>query len=121
MAAMLRTALAAISVLVVLAVGYLTLSVIVLRPPRVDAPAWFAAASVIVALSGLTLAALSGVVRLAGAALAGGAALALLGGWMIQRTLASPHFEGYALVLGAMLVVQGALTVVAFAKRALSA
>lgn len=117
MAAMLKTALAAICVLVVLAVGYLTVSVVVLRPPRVNYPAWFATATAIVALSAVTLAALSGVARLAAATVAGGAALALLGGWMIQQTLASPHFEGYALVVGAMLVLQGAIAVVVFGLR----
>ncbi|HYM23975.1 MAG TPA: hypothetical protein VEU08_12235 [Vicinamibacterales bacterium] len=116
---MLRTALAAISVLVVLAVGYLTLSVIVLRPPRVDYPAWFATASAIVVLSGVSVAALSGAARLAGAALAAGAALTLLGGWMIQQTLANSHFEGYQLVLGAMLVVEGCLAVSVFGLRRL--
>jgi len=117
MAVMLKTALAAICVLVLLAVGYLTVSVIVLRPPRVNYPAWYATATVVVALSAVTLAALSGVTRLAAAAIAGGATLALLGGWMIQQTLASPHFEGYALVLGVMLVLQGAFTVLVFGLR----
>jgi len=112
MAAMLKTALAAICIFVVLAVGYLTLSVVVLRPPRVNYPAWFATAAVIVTLSAATLAALSGITRLAGVAFAGGATLTLLGGWMVQQTLVSPHFEGYALVVGAMLVVQGVLTLV---------
>ncbi|HMD35027.1 MAG TPA: hypothetical protein VKH42_08670 [Vicinamibacterales bacterium] len=114
---MLKTALAAICVLVVLAVGYLTLSVIVLRPPRVHYAAWYATASVIVVSSAVTLAAVSGVGRRAGAAFAGGATLALLGGWMIRQTVTSSHFEGYALLLGAMLAVQGTLTVVVFAIR----
>jgi hypothetical protein len=40
---------------------------------------------------------------------------------MIQQTVTSSHFEGYALLLGAMLVVQGSLTVIAFSFRRLIA
>ncbi len=35
---------------------------------------------------------------------------------MVRSTLTSPHFEGYALVLGSMLAVQGALTLAVFAR-----
>src|SRR5258708_30701297 len=121
MAAMLKTALAAICLLVALAVGYLSLSVAILHPPRVNYPASIAVAAIILAQSGMTLAALWGLTSLRNAVIAGGAALALLGGWMIQQTLASPHFEGYALLLGAMLVLQGTLTVVVFSFRRLLA
>ena len=114
MAAMLKTALAAICLLVVLAVGYLTLSVAILHPPRVNYPASIAVAAVILAQSSMTLAAMWGRTSLRNAVLAGGALLATLGGWMIQQTLATPHFEGYALLLGAMLVVEGSLTVLVF-------
>ena len=117
MAAMLRTALAAICLLVVLAVGYLSLSVAILQPPRVNYPASIAIAAIILAQTGMTLAALGGGTSLRSAVIAGGAALAVMGGWMIQRTLASPHFEGYALLLGAMLVVQGTLIVIVFTFR----
>jgi hypothetical protein len=51
---------------------------------------------------------------------AGGAALAAIGVWMIRETLVSSHFEGYALVLGGMLVVQGILTLTAFARASLT-
>jgi hypothetical protein len=121
MAAMVKTTLTAICVAVVLAVAYLTLSVVVLRPPRVNYPAWFAVAAIVVVATGLTLVALwvAAPVRLG--ALGGGAAVAVLGGWMIQQTLASPHFEGYALVLGALLCLQGGLTVVAFAIQSSTA
>ncbi len=114
MAAMLKTALAAICLLVALAVGYLSLSVAILHPPRVNYAASIAVAAIILAQSGMTLAALWGLTSLRNAVIAGGAALALLGGWMIQQTLASPHFEGYALLLGAMLVLQGTLTIINF-------
>ena len=115
---MLKTALAAICVLVILAVGYLSLSVAILHPPRVNYPASLAVAAIIIAQSGVTLAAIWGLTSLRPAVsivIGGGAALAILGGWMIQQTLASAHFEGYALLLGAMLVVQGSLTVIVLA------
>ena len=121
MAAMLKTALAAMCVLVVLAVGYLSLSVAILHPPRVNYPASIAVALLILAQSGMTLAAIWGLTSLRPAVIAGGAALVALGGWTIQQTLASAHFEGYALLLGAMLVVQGTLTVVVFSFRRLLA
>jgi hypothetical protein len=114
MAAMLKTALAAICLLVVLAVGCLSLSVAILHPPRVNYPASIAVAAIILAQSGMTLAAIGGLTSLRNVVMAGGAVLAILGGWMIQQTLASAHFEGYALVLGAMLVVQGSLTLINF-------
>ena len=115
MAAMLKTALAAISILVVLAVGYLSLSVAILRPPRVNYPASIGFAAIILLQTGMTLVALRGTAALRNVVLAGGAALAIMGGWMIQQTLSSAHFDGYALLLGAMLVVQGSLTVIVFA------
>jgi hypothetical protein len=33
---------------------------------------------------------------------------------MVRETLASSHFEGYALVLGSALALQGALTILVF-------
>jgi hypothetical protein len=45
------------------------------------------------------------------AVIAGGMALAAAGAWMIRNTLTSAHFEGYALILGAMLVAQGIATI----------
>src|SRR5262245_10348817 len=116
MAAM-RTALAAMCVLTLLAVAYLTVSVLVLRPPRANIPVWFTLAAIFAAQGVLTLSALaveSWSVRLRYALLAGGGVLAAIGAWMVRDTLASAHFEGYALVLGAMLTVQGALTFGAF-------
>jgi hypothetical protein len=124
MAAMLKTALAAISVLVVVAVGYLALSVAILHPPRVNYPASIAVAALVLALSGLTLAALSGLARrddVRYGAIAGGIVLSTLGTWMIGETVSSAHFEGYALVLGAMLVAEGTLAIAVFSLKALRA
>jgi hypothetical protein len=48
--------------------------------------------------------------------LAGGIAIIWVGASWARATLASDHFEGYALVLGSMLVVQGALTLGVFLR-----
>ena len=118
MAAM-RTALAAVCVLSLLAVAYLSVSLIVLQPPRANYPVWFTLATVLGTQGGLTLwliagGAASAVPVIRPAVLAGGCALAAIGVWMVRETFTSSHFEGYALVLGSMLVVQGALTLGAF-------
>jgi hypothetical protein len=47
-------------------------------------------------------------------ALAGALAITWLGYSMVERTLSGPHFEGYALVLGTVGVLQGMLTLVLF-------
>jgi hypothetical protein len=93
--------------------AYLSLSVIVLRPPRVDYQAWFLMAALFVAQSLLTLAAIAGTARggwVRGALLAGSIAVIAVGAWWVHGTLAASHFEGYALVLGSLVAVQGALT-----------
>ena len=114
-----RIALAAICALTLLAVAYLSVSLIVLQPPRANYPVWFTLAAVLGIQGGLTLWLLAGaaapavpVVR--PAVLAGGCALMAIGVWIVRDTLTRAHFEGYALVLGSMLVVQGALTLGAF-------
>jgi hypothetical protein len=48
------------------------------------------------------------------AAAAAGLALIWVGSSAIDRTLSGGHFEGYALVLGALAVAQGALTAFVF-------
>ncbi len=50
------------------------------------------------------------------AAQAGGFAIAVIGAWSVYRTLSGPHFEGYAVVLGSALVLQGALTFLVFLR-----
>ena len=49
-------------------------------------------------------------------AAAGGVVIAALGASSVYRMLSGPHFEGYALVLGSAMVLQGALTIGAFAE-----
>jgi hypothetical protein len=120
--AVMRKTLAAICVLTLLATAYLSASLIILRPPRANVTMWCAVASAIAAQSLLTIAVLRRprgmpMRTLAVAAVAAGAALAAAGVWMVRSTLTSSHFEGYALLLGAMLLLQGALTVSVFARR----
>ena len=50
-------------------------------------------------------------------ALVGALGIAWLGYTMVERTLSAAHFEGYALVLGTVGVLQGALTLVLFFWR----
>jgi hypothetical protein len=112
---MLKTALVALAALTLLAVGYLTASVLVLRPPRANLSAWLPFAALLATQCVLTFAAASSTLawlRLLVAA--GGTALMAAGVWLIRGTVSSDHFEGYALLLGGMLAVQGALTVAVF-------
>ena len=46
----------------------------------------------------------------------GGLAIAALGASSVYSTVSGSHFEGYALVLGSAMVVQGALTIAAFLR-----
>ena len=113
-----KTALAAACTFTLLATAFLSVSLMVLQPPRANYQQWSVVAALIVAQGVLTLVAL-GVARTAAvgyAVLAGGVALALLGARSVYSTLSGPHFEGYALVLGAALAVQGALTLAVFLR-----
>ena len=116
MAAMVRTALAAICAFTLLATAYLTASLLILRPPRANYQQWTLVAAVILVQGALTLLALrAGSPKgLRYVAVAGGAAIAALGASSVYSTVSGPHFEGYALVLGSMLVIQGLLTLMAF-------
>ena len=107
-----KTALGAVCGLTLFASAYLGLSYLLLKGTEDLRPlVWLA---LFVVPSGLTLAALasgaSGVSTRALLLLIG-AAVAWLGVWSIQQTLSNSHFEGYALVLGAIGVLQGLLTV----------
>jgi hypothetical protein len=115
MSRMLRNALLGLCALTVLAVVCLTLSVLVLRPPRANLAAWLPLAAMLITQCALTCAVVFRPVAWLRLLVAGGGAgLIVLGLWMVRGTLTSDHFEGYALVLGAMLVLQGALTVAVF-------
>ena len=122
MAAMVRTALAAICAFTLLATAYLTGSLLILRPPRANDQQWTLVAAVI----------------LVQAVNRADAHAVRASRWQSQgsairwprravrrsprsarrpstRTVSGPHFEGYALVLGSMLVIQGLLTLITFA------
>jgi len=112
---MLKAALTAASTLTLLATGYLSLSLIILNPPRANFPVWFTLAAIVIVQSVLTLAAIRMERPPAGLRLvlaAGACVLVGIAIWRVRATLNSSHFEGYNLLLGAMLVVQGALTLV---------
>jgi hypothetical protein len=110
----LKTTLAVVCALTLLATLYLTASLAVLRPPRANYQQWFMVEALIVAQGVLTLVALfaAGSAALRYVVLGGGLLMAFLGAQSIYSTVSGPHFEGYALVLGSMLIVQGVLTFV---------
>jgi uncharacterized membrane protein YidH (DUF202 family) len=114
-----KAALAAVCALTLLAVAYLSLSLILLRPPRANYHVWFILATVITVQSVATfVATANSAAWLRLAVTAAGTALAAIGIWMVRDTLASIHFEGYALLLGSILIMQAALTIAVFARRA---
>lgn len=117
MAAMLKTALAANCLLTLSATLYLSASLLILQPSRANSQRWALVASAIIVQGALTLVAMrAGSPKgLRYAAAAGGTAIVALGASSIYSTVTGPHFEGYALVLGSMLVIQGLLTLIAFA------
>ena len=110
---MLKRALVLTCSLTLLATGSLTLSLIALHPPRANYQTWFLIAPLFIAQGVLTLAVVFGALSGAWArwlALAGSLAVMWMGASWAHATVTGPHFEGYALVLGSGLVVQGALT-----------
>ncbi|HJZ76399.1 MAG TPA: hypothetical protein VKE51_31910 [Vicinamibacterales bacterium] len=118
-----KLALAAACMLLLLAVGYLSLSLVILAPPRANVPLWFAVAAVIAAQAVLTLVTLwmpTPPAPLRAAVIGGALVLMAIAIWRVRATLAGPHFEGYNLLLGAMLAVQAALTIVVEGRAALS-
>jgi hypothetical protein len=116
-----RTALAVICVFTILATGYLSLSLMILRPPRANYVEWSFMAALFIAQGALTLAAIAGLVtdgRVRWPLVAGAVAIIAVGGSWALSTLSGTHFEGYALVLGSMLVAQGLLTLPVFLTQA---
>ena len=113
---MLKNALTTMCVLLLLATGYLSLSLVVLNPPRANFPVWFTLAAVFVAQSVLTLVALRMAqppAPLRVMVAAGACVLIAIAVWRVRDTLTSSRFEGYNLLLGAMLAVQAVLTLAA--------
>lgn len=112
----LKALLAAVCVFTLLATIYLSLSLAILRPPRVNYVIWSVMATLFAVQSGLTLfsvAGPAGASRMRWLLVAGALALIGIGGWWALSTLSASHFEGYALVLGSAVAVQGLLTLTA--------
>ena len=112
-----RTVLAVICSFTVLATGFLSLSLIVLRPPRASYQEWFLMAALFMAQSVLTLVAITGAFSgtwIGRLLLVGGVSIIWVGASWAHATVSGPHFEGYALVMGSVLVVQGVLTLLRF-------
>jgi hypothetical protein len=118
MAAMVKTALAAICAFTLLATAYLTASLLILRPPLANYQQWAFTATVIVAHGTLTLVALysTGAKNLRYLVVTGGIVLACVGAVSVYRTVSGAHLEGYALVLGSAMVLQGTLTLLALGR-----
>ena len=96
------------------AVAYVSLSVVILHPPRLNYSAWFLTAAYLVVQSVLTLFMVGGSVRgswTRRVLIAGGVAIASIGTWWVHATVSGPHFEGFALILGSWVAIQGMLTV----------
>ena len=107
---------AAVSVFTAAASCWLVVMYFVLKHPGYQSGA--AIAGLFFAQSVLNLIAISrgsGIGGLRYLVLAGGCGIIWAGASAIQATLSSSHFEGYALIIGFALVVQGGFTLVQFA------
>jgi hypothetical protein len=115
---MFKAALAAMCVLLLLATAYLSLSLVILNPPRAKFAVWFTLAAIFAGQSAVTLVAMGmshPPAWLRRIVTAGAFVLIGIAAWRMRATLASTHFEGYNVLLGAMLVVQGAMTLLQIA------
>jgi hypothetical protein len=114
-----RRVLLALCMLSILAIVYLTLSLMILGPPRANYSAWFVEASLFIAQAALTIVALFRKGSLSSAhrylLTAGGGAIALVGVVTLYASRTA-HFEGYAVVLGTLLGLQGLVTVAHFLR-----
>jgi len=114
-----KATLMAVAAFTALAAVYLSLSLAILHPPNANIGRWSWMAVLFLTQSTITLLAvtrhLPGPV-LRGLLLAGGAVILLIGASGLYATVTGSHFEGYALVLGSALVVQGLLTFVTFGR-----
>jgi hypothetical protein len=115
-----KTALIALCAFTLLATAFLSLSLVILQPPRANVRQWFLMAALIVAQGALTLAVVAGRRpgdRMRWLLVPGAAAVMWLGATWAYATVHGSHFEGYALVLGSVLVVQGAVTLAYLTPR----
>jgi hypothetical protein len=91
--------------------GWLTVMFVALHRPGFERGATMSALFVVQSV--LAFAAVNGILRRAGwrvLALVGAAGIIWAGGRAVAATLSSPHFEGYAFLIGIALVLQGLLT-----------
>ena len=117
---MVKTALIALCAFTLLATAVLSVSLAILQPPRANVQQWFLMAALIVAQGVFTLVVVAG--RTPGdwmrwLLVPGAAAVMWLGATWAYATVNGSHFEGYALVLGSVLVVQGAVTLAYLTPR----
>jgi hypothetical protein len=94
------------------AVGYLSLSLLILRPPRANYAAWSTQAAAVVVLTAVTFVwARSGGLApwMRPVLIAGSLGLAAAGGAACYGALTG-HFDGFRIVLGALLGMQAVLT-----------
>jgi hypothetical protein len=106
-----RTLLFALSLFTGAASGWLIVMYFTLQHPGFESGA--AVAALFAVQSALTIVALSGIVDgrwLKPLLLAGAVGIMVAGVSAVRADLASPHFEGFVLVIGAALAVQGVLT-----------
>ena len=117
---MVKTALIALCAVTLLATALLSLSLVILQPPRANFQQWFLTAALIVAQGALTLFAVGSRTpgdRIRWLLVPGAGAVMWLGATTAYATVRGSHFEGYALVLGSVLVVQGAVTLAYLTPR----
>jgi len=115
-----KNILVTICALTMIATIYLSMLVIVFRPPRANYSQWFLMAALFIAQGAVTLTALSGAVAgtlIRWLVVAGAATIIAIGAVWTHATVSGQHFEGYALVLGSFLVAQGILTLPVFLRR----
>jgi len=131
MAPVLKTALAAVAVFTAAASCWLFVMYFVLKHPGYEARASIAVLFVVQSILTLILVASDAPAAPSGrpeglrsvhaglrlVVLAGACGIALAGYSAVSSTLSGPHFEGFALVIGAALVMQGLLTLVTFARQ----
>ena len=116
-----RRVLLAFCTATILACAFLSLSLWILRPPRANYYGWGAEAALFVAQSAITIFTLLrfGTPSTSSRALltAGGLMLIFVGGGALYSA-ATIHFQGYGVLLGSLLIVQGAMTIVHFRHHA---
>ncbi len=109
-----------LSGLTIAAIAWLTLSLVILAPPRANYSQWFVVAALLFVHCALTLAAVAAHWGWARKPVIVSALLMLaMSAWWGYQTMAQAHFEGFRLVLTSLVAVQGALTLVSIRIRSI--